>query len=74
MNLIFGFDMWDWVHYFTHQLKCLPQKTKEQNCARNSLLKTSVPLPPCTAYILGKTTQLLTKHATFYHASITQFL
>lgn len=52
----------------------IPQKIKEQNCAWNSLLKTSVPLLPGTAYILGKITQLLTKHATFYYASITQFL
>ena len=41
---------------------------------KNSFLKTSVLLLPGAAYILGKTTQLLTRHATFYYASIPHFL
>ena len=67
--------IWDSALYFreTPHLSSLQDKRAKQS-QKNSLLKTSVLLLPGAAYILGKTTQLLTRHATFYYASIPHFL
>lgn len=65
--------IWDSAFISKKYLIYLPYKTSK-TVQKNSLLKTSVLLLPGAAYILGKTTQLLTRHATFYYASIPQFL
>lgn len=63
-----------WLVFF-RETPYISLETKEQNSIKkNNLLKTSVFLLPSAAHVLGETTQLLTKHVTFYYASITHFL
>lgn len=54
------------IFFSRQQHKTVPKKTQLAKDIRAS--------PATAAYILGKTTQLLTKHVTFYYASITHFL